>query len=83
MGEDDKGVLEADHDGQDHPGHHEALEEGRVKDVSQVACLASLEAADDEDDAAEGTEEGIEDSVLDERTDANILSLHMKKKNII
>ena len=46
-------------------------------------CLAPLEAADDEEEAADGTEEGIEDGVLDEGTDANILSLHMRRKNII
>ena len=82
MCEDHKGVLEADHDGQDHPGDHEALEEGRasMEDVTQVACLASLEAADDEEEAADGTEEGAEDGVLDEGTDANIFSLHMSRK---
>ena len=82
MSEDNKGVLEADHDGQDHPGDHEALEEGRarVEDVTRVACLAPLEAADDEEEAADGTEEGIEDRVLDEGTDANIFSLHMRRR---
>ena len=51
-----------------------------MEDVTQVACLAPLEAADDEEEAADGTKEGIEDGVLDEGTDANIFSLYMRRK---
>ena len=84
MGEDNKGVLETDHNSQYHPCDHKELEEGRarVEDVTQVTCLASLEAAKDEDQAAEGTKEGVKDRVLDEGTDANILSLYVKKLHI-
>jgi len=71
MSDDHPDILEADEDGENHPGDKETL--------------APLHRSNQEQRRTDHTKESIEDSVLDERSDAHIpaLTLIPKQLNIL